>query len=165
MLTALAIAAVGLIVVVASVWAVREDARQAAPQPAPSPPAIASPSPASQIEFTSDTGSGILKIVRHSWDPAGSTADGKSLLTLEILVRCTSGTLRYGPDSFEAFDQHGGLFESSYDPDSSTALELIRLSEGEEVSGTVTFEIPRGEVTLLLSDDLSRPVTALKVPD
>ena len=128
MLTALAIAAVGLIVVVASVWAVREDARQAAPQPAPSPPAIASPSPASQIEFTSDTGSGILKIVRHSWDPAGSTADGKSLLTLEILVRCTSGTLRYGPDSFEAFDQHGGLFESSYDPDSSTALELIRLS-------------------------------------
>lgn len=157
---------VGLVVVLASVWAGQQDARQATPTPEePSRPTTASPLPASEIEFTGDTGTGILRIVRHTWDPAGPTAAGKSLLTLEVTVSCTSGTLRYGPDSFEAFDQDGGLFESSYDPDSSTALEFIRLTAGEEVSGTVTFEIPRGEVTLLLSDDLSRPVTALKVPD
>ena len=166
-LTAVALVVVGLVVVLASVWAGRQDAREAVPQPAPLPsqPVSATPSAANQIEFTGDSGSGVLQIVRHSWDPAGATAGGRSLLTLEITVRCISGTLRYGPDSFEAFDQDGGLFESRYDPDSSNALELIRLSAGEQVSGTVTFEIPRGDVTLLLSDDLSRPVTALKVPE
>lgn len=168
MLTAVALAVVGIVVVLASVWAGQQDARQAAPQPAPLPsqPASATPSAAAnQIEFTSDTGSGVLQIVRHSWDAAGPTAGGRSLLTLEITISCTSGTLRYGPDAFQAFDQDGGLFESRYDPDSSNALELIRLSAGEQVSGKVTFEIPRGDVTLILSDDLTRPVTALKVPD
>ncbi|MFT4167437.1 MAG: hypothetical protein QM650_19550 [Microlunatus sp.] len=164
-LAAVAIAVVALVVVLASVWAGQQDARQAAPSPQPSRPASASPLPGSQIEFTGDAGTGVLRIVRHSWDPAGPTAAGKSLLTLEIAVSCTSGTLRYGPDSFDAFDQDGGLFESAYDPDSSTALEFIRLTAGEQVSGTVSFEIPRGDVTLLLSDDLSRPIAALKVPD
>ena len=39
------------------------------------------------------------------------------------------------------------------------------LSDGQQVSGTVAFDIPRGGVTLLMSDESSRTVTALKVPD
>ena len=164
-LTAVAIAMVGLVVVLASVWAGHQDAQPPAPEPTPSLPATASQLPANQIEFSTDTGSGVLEIVSHSWDPAGAAVGDQSRLTLEVTVRCRTGTLRYGPDSFEAFDQQGNLFEATYDPDSSTALELIRLSAGEQASGTVVFEIPRGEVTLLLNDEVSRTITALKVPD
>ena len=164
-LTAVAIAVVGLVVVIASVWAGHQDVQQAAPSPAPSRTISASPRPTNQIDFTTGTGSGVLTIVSHHWATDSSGSEDETTLTLDVTVSCRSGTLRYGPDSFQAFDQHGQLFEASYDPDSTTALELAKLSAGQKVSGTVSFEIPRGDVTLLLSDDLSRTITALKVPD
>jgi hypothetical protein len=165
-LTALAVAVVGLIVAVASVVAAREDVRQASPRP--DPPAAARPTPAAgdRIEFATSFGSGVLEIEDHGWDSDGSHTDAPgSLLTVAVRISCTSGTLRYGPDSFQAFDRSGDLFDPEVLSDSSTALEIGTLSAGQQVTGTIAFDIPHGGVTLLMSDESSRTVTALKVPD
>jgi opacity protein-like surface antigen len=165
-LTVLAVAVVALIVVVASVVAARDDVRRATPRVQPAPTATANPPDPDRIEFTTSTGSGVLEIVDHGWDSDGSDiATPGSLLTVVVRVKASSGVLFYGPDSFQAFDRSGDLFDPVVPVDSSTALETGSLSAGQEASGTVAFDIPRGGVTLLMSDESSRTVTALRVPD
>jgi hypothetical protein len=165
-LTTLAIAVVAVVVGVASVLAAREDVRKATPRPAPVPLTSISPIRTDRIEFTTSSGSGFLEIVDHAWNSDGTDVDAPgSLLTLAVEVTCESGIVRYGPDSFQAFDRNGDLFDPEVMPDSPTALGFGTLSAGQQVSGTVAFDIPRGGVTLLMSDEGSRTVTALKVPD
>lgn len=164
-LTVLAVTLVAVIVVVASVIAARDDVRRADP---PKPPAATpvTPTQEDRIEFTTSTGSGVLEIVDHDWDSDGSDVDAPgSLLTVAVRISAASGVLLYGPDSFQAFDRSGTLFEPEVPADSSTALATGTLSAGQQVTGTVAFDIPRGGVTLLMSDESSRTVTALKVPD
>ncbi|HEY5784672.1 MAG TPA: hypothetical protein VIT65_07840 [Microlunatus sp.] len=165
-LTWLAVAVVALVVAIASVVAAREDVRQATPRP--EPPTVSNPTPAAQdrIEFTTNTGSGVLEIADHGWDSDGTDTDAPgSLLTVAVRISCTSGTLRYGPSSFQAFDRSGDLFDPVVMADSSTALDIGILSAGQQVTGTMAFDIPHGGVTLLMSDESSRTVTALRVPD
>jgi hypothetical protein len=165
-LTALAIAVVAVVVGVTSVLAAREDVRRATPRPAPLPLTSVSPIPTDRIEFSTSSGSGFLEIVDHAWDSDGIDVEAPgTLLTVAVEVTCESGILRYGPDSFQAFDRNGDLFDPVVLPDSTTALEFGTLSAGQQVSGTMAFDIPRGGVTLLMSDERSRTVTALKVPD
>jgi hypothetical protein len=164
-LTVFPIGVVALIVLVASVLAAREDVRELTPRPSVAV-GSASPLPTDRIEFTTSTGSGALQIVDHGWNSDGSDVDSPgSLLTVAVLVTCDRGTLTYGADSFQAFDRNGDLFDAEVLPDSPSALEFGTLSAGQQVSGTVAFDIPRGGVTLLMSDESSRTVTALKVPD
>lgn len=164
-LTILAIAVVAAVVAVASVLAARDDIRSATPRPIPTRVA-ASPIPTDRIEFSTDSGSGVLEIVDHAWDSDGTDLNAPgTLLTVAVKVTCKSGVLRYGPDFFQAFDRSGDLFDAEVLPESTTALEFGTLSAGQQVSGTVAFDIPRGAVTLLMSDENSRTVTALKVPD
>lgn len=166
MLTVLSVALVAVVVLVASVVAARDDARRTqAPTPRPTT-AGATPPAGDRIEFTTSTGSGVLEIVDHDWDSDGTDVDNPgSLLTVAIRIRASSGILLYGPDAFQAFDRSGDLFDPEVLADSSTALETGTLSAGQEVTGTVAFDIPRGGVTLLMSDESSRTVTALRVPD
>lgn len=164
-LTVLAVTLVAVVVVVASVSAARDDVRRATPPPPPSATS-ATPVRADRIEFTTSTGSGVLEIVDHDWDADGSDVGAPgTLLTVSVRISAASGVVPYGPDSFQAFDRSGTLFQPEVLPDSSTALETGTLSAGQQVTGTVAFDIPRGGVTLLMSDDSSRTVTALKVPD
>jgi len=44
-------------------------------------------------------------------------------------------------------------------------LETGTLQAGERVRGTIAFDMPHSEATLLMSDDANQTVTALKVPD
>ena len=44
-------------------------------------------------------------------------------------------------------------------------LSVGTLRAGERIRGVIAFDMPRGEVTLLMSDDADQTVTALKVPD
>jgi hypothetical protein len=165
-LTVLAIGVVALVVAVASVLAARQDVREATPRPVATRSSGVGPIATDRIEFTTSSGSGVLQIVDHGWDSDGSHVDEPgSLLTLAIELTCRSGTLSYGPEAFQAFDRGGDLFDAEVLPDSPTALDFGILSAGQQVSGTVAFDIPRGGVTLLMSDESSRTVTALKVPD
>jgi hypothetical protein len=164
-LTVLAVGVVAAVVVVASVLAARQDVREATPQPVVR---VSSTGPAGtgRIEFSTDTGTGVLEIVDHAWNSDGSDVRATgSLLTVAVRITCETGILRYGPDSFQAFDRNGDLFDPEVLPDAPTGLEFGTLSAGQRVSGTVAFDIPRGGVTLLMSDERSQTVTALKIPD
>jgi hypothetical protein len=44
-------------------------------------------------------------------------------------------------------------------------LETGTLRPGERIRGTIAFDMPRSEATLLMSDNSNQTVTALKVPD
>ena len=166
LLTVLAVAVVAVVVAIASVVAAREDVRQATPRPDPTVAASPTSLDDHRIEFATSTGSGVLEITDHGWDSDGSdTAEPGSLLTVAVRISCASGILRYGPDSFQAFDRSGDLFVPEVVANSSTALSPGTLSAGQQVTGTVAFDIPRGGVTLLMTDESSRTVTALRVPD
>jgi Domain of unknown function (DUF4352) len=78
---------------------------------------------------------------------------------------CTSGEVDYDPYHFQAFDRSGQLFEMAVEGAGGNPLSVGTLEQGERIRGTVAFDIPRGDVTLLMSDDSDRTVTALKVPD
>ena len=166
MFTVLAIMLMTVVVAVASMLAARDDVRRATPTPVERPLLIPSPLAADEIEFTSAGGTGVLQIVDHGWDSDGfSTTEPGSLLTVVVELTCESGVVRYGPDAFQAFDRNGDLFDPEVLADSPTALDTGSLSAGQKVRGTVAFDIPRGGVTLLMSDEWSRTVTALRVPD
>ena len=44
-------------------------------------------------------------------------------------------------------------------------VETGTLHPGERIRGTIAFDMPHSEATLLMSDDTNQTVTALKVPD
>jgi hypothetical protein len=161
-LTAVVVGAVALVVVVASVLAHRADRRA---DPSPIRPVSTTPQVTAtqdSIEFTTRSGSGRLTIVDHSWQDARSNPG--AALDVQVRIRCTGGVIHYDPFDFQAFDAAGNLFDFAAEEVRGPILGVGVLQPGEEASGQVAFVIPRGEVTLLLSDD-ANSVTALKIPD
>lgn len=160
--TVAAAAVVGLVVALSSVIAYRGD-REAARAPAAS---TSTPRPVATkdtIDFTTRTGTGQLRILDHHWQPARGAIGGEALqIRVELLAR--SGFISYDPFNFQAFDETGALYDLSVEEVRGPVLEAGVLRAGEQISGLVAFAMPRGEVTLLMSDDASS-VTALKVPD
>ena len=88
-----------------------------------------------------------------------------SYLRVEVELVCTSGEVDYDPYHFQAFDRSGQLFEMAAEGTAGRMLSVGTLRAGERIRGTIAFDMPRGEVTLLMSDDSENTVTALKVPD
>lgn len=162
-LTAIVIGVVALVVTVASVLAHRADQRVVA-DPGPSP-AARSPYVAAtkdSIEFTSHSGTGRLTIVDHGWRQAETVAG--SALDVEVRIVCTGGEVDYDPSDFQVFDATGNLFDLAAEEVRGPLLGAGHLESGQQTSGALAFVVPRGEVTLLMSDDADS-VTALKVPD
>ncbi len=160
-LTAVAVGLVAIVVAVASLLAHRAD-QVVTPAPRRT---VATPqvSPTlDSIEFTTRTGAGRLTIVDHSWQEARN--DPGTALLVEIRIECTSGEVDYDPFDFQAFDAGGNLFELASEEIRGEMLGVGVLEPGDQARGEVAFVIPRGEVTLLMSDDADS-VTALKVPD
>lgn len=160
----LVIAFVAAVVAGASVVAYWGDTHVAAPtRPPVAPPAYTSP--ADRIDFDSSEGSGQLIMRTRTWvsDAQVPPASGQ-YLRLELELVCTEGEVDYDPYLFQAFDQSGQLFEMAVDGAGGRLLSVGTLSAGQHVRGTIAFDIPRGEVTLLMSDDSDNTVTALRVP-
>ena len=160
----LVIAFVAAVVAGASVFAYWGDTHVAAPTRAPVPPP-AYTSPADRIDFDSSEGSGQLIMRTRTWvsDTQVPPTSGQ-YLRLELELVCTEGEVDYDPYLFQAFDQSGQLFEMAVDGAGRRLLSVGTLSAGEQVQGAIAFDIPRGEVTLLMSDDSDNTVTALRNP-
>jgi FlaG/FlaF family flagellin (archaellin) len=119
-----------------------------------------------RIEFTTSDGSGQLILLRHSWLSSGPVPPTSgSYLRVEVELTCTAGAVDYDPYNFQVFDQTGRLFETATEGAGDAMLESGTLYPGERVRGTVAFDMPHSEATLLMSDDSNQTVTALKVPD
>ena len=122
--------------------------------------------PGDRIEFTTSEGSGQLILLRHSWLASGQVPPTSGrYLQVEVELTCTRGAVDYDPYNFQVFDQTGRLFETAIEGAGDSMLETGTLRPGERVRGTIAFDMPHSEATLLMSDDSNQTVTALKVPD
>ena len=103
---------------------------------------------------------------RRSWRETGrEPPTNGTYLLVEVKIVCTSGHLGYDPYNFQAFDHTGELFDVAEAGVSRQVLGVGELSEGQTTRGFLAFDIPRGDVTLLMSDDSDQSITALKIPD
>lgn len=165
----LALAAVVLVAGgIAGVDRDRKAAEEAArPTPTPtyvSPPALADdPTQESDaIEFTTAAGRGTLTVVDHTWlRRPGSQA---VRLRVQVEIRALDGMIEYDPAYFFAARN---LSDPVRAEDSFTHgdLDVGVLQSGEAARGYLSFRIPRGDVTLMMSDDASDWVTAIKIAD
>jgi hypothetical protein len=118
------------------------------------------------MEFVTDDGDGVLIITSSRWTTTGLRRPTfGSYLHVQVQLVCSTGQLDFGPENFSAFDAAGELFEVTETERSGTPLGDGTLWAGESVRGGIVFDLPRGEVTLLLSDSSSNSVTAVKIPD
>jgi hypothetical protein len=162
-ISVLAIALVAAVVAGASLVAHWNDTHVAAPPPAETHPSSVT-NPTDRIDFVSDEGTGQLIMRTRSWVHDGQPMFG-TYLRVEVELVCTSGEVDYDPYNFQAFDRSGQLFEMAREGTAGRPLAVGTLRAGQRIRGTIAFDMPRGDVTLLMSDDSEKTVTALKVPD
>jgi hypothetical protein len=163
-ISVLAIALVAAVVAGASLVAYWADTHAPAPPRPEARPSVTSPH--DRIDFVSNDGTGQLIMRTRSWISGGQVPPTTgSYLRVEVELVCTSGEVDYGPYNFQAFDRSGQLFEMAVDGTGGRVLSVGTLRAGERIRGTIAFDMPRGEVTLLMSDDSENTVTAIKVPD
>jgi hypothetical protein len=160
------IVVVGLVVLVATAVARYRDTHVAAPPPVTMPSIRADPPSRGEIEFTTQEGAGRLILLSRSWRETGRVQPlNGTYLVVEVKILCTAGRLGYDPYKFQAFDHTGELFDVADAGVSRQILGVGELFEGQSTRGFLAFDIPRGEVTLLMSDDSDQSITALKIPD
>ena len=117
---------------------------------------------ANQIDFSTRRGAGRLRLLDHDWArPPSSSGTARLRIRLELV--CTEGAVDYAPEYFSLFDADGKLVEASR-ASGADALSFGRLGPGERVRGSVAFNVRRGDVTLVMGDDVSS-VTALRLTD
>jgi len=98
-----------------------------------------------------------------SWDSVGSPPPTSgSYLRVEVELFCSRGQVGFQPAYFSLFDADGQLVEGVPDAAGRDSLSVVTLSAGEQVRGTVVFDLTRQRATLVLSDDL-RSVTAIAI--
>jgi hypothetical protein len=165
LVTAVAVGVVALVVIAASLVAHHADTHIATP---PDSARVVVPTPTerpNRIEFSTSTGSGELVLVERRWVDGGNPEpENGSYLKVEIEIDCTAGTIDYDPENFQAFDHNGDLFGLLLDEADEPVLEIGTLEAGMQARGGLAFDIPHGDVTLLMSEDNDQSVTALRVP-
>lgn len=163
-ISVLVIALVAAVVAGASLVAYWGDTHVSAPARATAPP-VYTTAP-DRIDFVTAEGSGQLIMRTRSWvSDAPVPPTSGSYLRLEIELVCDKGEVDYDPYLFQAFDQSGQLFEMAVDGTGGRVLSVGTLTPGQRIRGTIAFDMPRGEATLLMSDDSENTVTSLQVPD
>jgi hypothetical protein len=167
LLTAAAVVVVLAVVAVGTARARYADTH-VVPVPIPTRPAVSTtataPAPGT-IEFRTRRGTGRLVVLDHSWTPAtAATGRRDSELRIRLELVCTEGSVDYAPEYFSLFDTDGHLVELSRSSVGPDPLSFGSLGPGERVRGAVGFDVPRGDVTLVMGDDISS-VTAIRVTD
>ncbi|HSU34599.1 MAG TPA: DUF4352 domain-containing protein [Propionibacteriaceae bacterium] len=119
-----------------------------------------------RIDFISSDGTGQLIMLTRSWVRDGRIPPSTgTYLRVEVELICATGQVDYDPYNFQAFDQSGRLFEMAVEGTAGRVLSVGTLRAGERTRGVIAFDMPRGEATLMMSDDADQTVTALKVPN
>lgn len=165
LVSVLVIAVVAIVVAVASLLAHRADTLISPSVKPPVPPPSA-PIAEDRIDFISADGTGQLVLLGRSWVTDGLVPPTSgSYLRVEVELICVTGRVDYDPYHFQAFDQTGHHFEMAVEGTEGRMLEVGTLIAGERVRGVIAFDMPRGDTTLIMSDESEQTVTALRVPD
>jgi hypothetical protein len=158
-------ALVAIVVALASAVAHHDDTHIAAPTPVRVPSIQADTPDQAEIEFSTQHGTGKLIMLGRTWQDSGRRPINGSYLEVRVQIICLTGRVGYDPYNFQAFDESGQLFDVDESGVTGEILGVGELSPGQTARGAVAFDIPHGEVTLLMSDDSEQSITALKVPD
>ena len=163
MISVAVLALVGVIVLAASLVARHTDTHIAVPGPE-AQPMLTTPPVTDRIPFTASRGTGELVLLERTWVTTGdpSPTSGHYLL-VRLELTCTTGEVDVNPYLFQVFDGEGTLFDIAPAGPSDAELEIRRIGPGERLRGTIVFDLPRGEATLMMSDASERPVTALRI--
>ncbi len=161
------VAVIVVVAVIAVVGTVRggNDLR---PEPAGSgatpTPSAAPTDPANSITFSSHEGSGRLTVLSHRWSSDASAIPRHGgFLQLQVRISVTDGHVSYGPQFFQSFDAASNLFETDPRGARPPVLSNGVLGPGQSVTGGIAFDMPRGDVTLLMTNSLLESVTALRI--
>jgi len=123
-------------------------------QPTPSPstpyPTYATPTRTGGVAFADNNASGYWKITNTVWGVSGVQ------LTLEITV--DSGTLYY---DFYAYDDASNVLEPVFT--SNNDLQPGFITASSTVRGTLSFEVSRQPLTLIMSSSQQQQLSALPV--
>jgi hypothetical protein len=164
-ITVAVFALVAIVVALATAVAHRDDTHIAPPTPVLVPSIHADTPGQGEIEFTTPQGTGKLILLSRTWQDGSRRPINGSYLEVRVEIICLTGRVGYDPYNFQAFDETGQLFDVDESGVTGNILGVGELSPGQTVRGAVAFDIPHGEVTLLMSDDSEQSITALKVPD
>ena len=156
---------VALVVSLATAIAHHDDTHIAAPTPVRVPSIHTDTPDQAEIEFTTPHGTGKLILLSRTWQDGSRRPINGSYLEVRVEIICLTGRVGYDPYNFQAFDETGQLFDVDESGVTSEILGVGELSPGQTARGAVAFDIPHGDVTLLMSDDSEQSITALKVPD
>jgi hypothetical protein len=164
-ITLAVIALVAVVVALATAVAHRDDTHIAPPTPVRVPSIHTDTPEKAEIEFSTPHGTGKLILLSRTWQDGGRRPINGSYLEVRVEIICLTGRVGYDPYNFQAFDETGQLFDVDESGVTGNILGVGELTPGQTVRGAVAFDIPHGEVTLLMSDDSEQSITALKVPD
>jgi hypothetical protein len=113
-----------------------------------------SPSPTATLPglaFETDSATGSWEITNTQWSP--------SYVVLTVRITVATGSFRY---SFYAYNNTS--MKLAYpDSSSSNTLRTGTLGAGQTVSGTLSFQITRGDGTLVMLDALENQVSGLAI--
>lgn len=165
-ITGAAVLIVALVVGLSTIVANINDRQAVTPTPSPTRERPSSAPSGDSIDFTSDEGAGTLRIINHEW-----TVDGQeppisgNYLRIEVDLTATAGEVSYDSTYFQAFDAQGELFDSTPLGAVEPHLDAGLLGPGDSARGFIAFDMPRGDVTLLMSNESFESVTAIKIQD
>lgn len=129
----------------------------------PTPSVSAAPQDTgSSIGFTSSEGTGRLTLLSHHWS-SDSGAANRAYLAIKVKIEATEGRISYGPQYFQTFDARSELFRTTEVGAPTPLLGNGYLDAGQSVVGGISFDMPRGDVTLLMSNARLESVTALRI--
>jgi hypothetical protein len=139
---------VGFAVLIGAFIAIDHFARTVQDAPAPTPSATAT---LPGLAFESDSATGSWEITNTQW------SSDNVVLTVRITV--ATGSFRY---SFYAYNNTS--MKLAYpDTSSSNTLRNGTLTAGQSVSGTLSFQISRGDGTLVMLDATENQVSGLAI--
>lgn len=162
--TIITIGVIALVAVIVLVASLRPDpgVKKETGKVPPTPTASTAPrDTATSIGFTSSEGSGRLSLLSHRW--TGSAGANKPYLQVAVKIEATDGRLSFGPQYFQTFDARSELYQTTHVGARPPLLGDGYLRAGQSVDGGIAFAMPRGEVTLLMSNAMLESVTALRI--
>ena len=104
-------ALVAIVVALASAVAHHDDTHIEAPTPVRVPSIHADTPDQTEIEFSTQHGTGKLIMLGRTWQDGGRRPINGSYLEVRVQIICLTGRIGYDPYNFQAFDESGQLFD------------------------------------------------------
>lgn len=118
------------------------------------------------VEFTTTGGSGTVSVTGAAWADNGilEPDEGSAYLILNVTFEGVSGAISTGPFFTSVTDADDQTHLMTIGASLDQQLAMRTLQSGEQNSGQVAFELPRGPVTFTVRNELLESVATIDIP-